>query len=74
MKVTYFEKGQWGIMEFELGTSRTQSENHTTRPNVLLLSIVDIRLKVIIMTHFEHVVLTDFSQIKKAEYYILIYV
>ena len=32
MKI-FCRKQDWGIPRIELGTSRTQSENHTTRPN-----------------------------------------
>ena len=68
INATYFQKYQWGIPRIELGTSRTQSENHTTRPNARLLSILDARLKVIVLALCEHVLLVDFSQIMKAEY------
>ncbi|WZZ71922.1 hypothetical protein YC2023_083292 [Brassica napus] len=71
INATYFQKYQWGIPRIELGTSRTQSENHTTRQNARLLSILDAWLKVTVLALCEHVLLLDFSQIMKAEYDIL---
>ena len=74
INASYYQKCQWGIPRIELGTSRIQSENHTTRPNARLLRLLDTWLKVTVLTLCEHVLLVDLTQIIKAKYDIQKYV